>query len=154
MAKDRGLSTRDFTESDRNAYLDFLFSQGVQAGLANRDAVFVYDFPSGMAALARIRPDDPPVAERFELLIGGVELANGYNELTDAAEQRTRFENDLATRQRRGSPMHRLDQRLLTAVAHGLPDCAGVALGVDRLLMLAAGVTDIRKVLAFPIDRA
>ena len=154
LAKDRGLSTRDFTESDRNAYLDFLFSQSVQAGLANRDAVFVYDFPSGMAALARIRPDDPPVAERFELLIGGVELANGYHELTDAAEQRTRFENDLVARQRHGLPTHRLDQRLLMALANGLPDCAGVALGVDRLVMLAAGVTDIREVLAFPIDRA
>ena len=149
-----GLSAESITGLDRDGRLDFLFSHGVQPALAGRGSVFVYDYPAAQAALARICPGNPLVAERFELLVDGVELANGYHELTDVVEQRRRFEDDLATRRRRDLTVPPLDERLLAALDHGLPDCAGVALGVDRLVMLAAGVTDIREVLAFAIDRA
>ncbi len=149
-----GLSADIIKGLDRNGRLDFLFSHGVQPALAGLGSVFVYDYPASQAALARIRPDNPLVAERFELLVDGVELANGYHELTDPGEQRRRFEDELVTRRLRGLMVPPLDEHLLAALAHGLPDCAGVAVGVDRLVMLAAGVTDIREVLAFPIDAA
>jgi len=127
---------------------------------------FVHDWPADRAALARVRPGDPPLAERFEVYVEGVELANGYHELIDPAEQRRRFESDLETRRRRrfesdlearrraGLPEPPIDERLLAGLEHGLPNCAGVALGVDRLVMLAAGTRDISDILAFPIDRA
>ncbi len=149
-----GLSAESITGLDRDGCLDFLFSHGVQPVLAGRGSVFVYDYPASQAALARTCPDNPLVAERFELLVDGVELANGYHELTDGVEQRRRFEEDRIARQQHGLIVPPLDERLLAALDHGLPDCAGVALGVDRLVMLAAGVTDIREVLAFPIDAA
>jgi lysyl-tRNA synthetase class 2 len=114
----------------------------------------IYDFPTSQAALARVRPGDPPVAERFETWVGGIELANGYHELTDATEQRRRFEADLAARRARGLPEVPIDGRLIAALEHGLPDCAGVALGVDRLVMLAVGADRIDEVIAFPVDRA
>ena len=114
----------------------------------------LYDYPASQAALARIRPGDPPVAERFEIYLEGIELANGFHELNDATEQRARFERDLAQRKERGLPAVPMDERLLEALAHGLPDCAGVALGFDRLVMIAAGVASIQEVLPFPIERA
>lgn len=119
-------------------------------------ATFLYDFPASQAALARVRrdPGEPPVAERFEVFVAGVELANGFHELTDPAEQRSRFERDLEERRARGKVPLPLDERFLEALEAGLPDCAGVALGFDRLVMLAAGAEDIREVLAFPLDRA
>ena len=104
--------------------------------------------------LARIRADDPPVAERFELYLGPLELANGYHELRDAAEQRARFERDQALRRVRGQPVPPLDEALLAALEHGLPSCAGVALGVDRLLMGLLGTDRIADVLAFDFARA
>ncbi|MEM6794606.1 MAG: EF-P lysine aminoacylase EpmA [Acidobacteriota bacterium] len=117
-------------------------------------AVFLYDYPASQAALARVRPGSPPVAERFELYVRGVELANGFHELTDAAEQRRRFEGDLAERRRRGLETPPVDERLLAALEAGLPPCAGVALGVDRLVMLAVGASSLDQVLAFPANRA
>ncbi len=96
----------------------------------------------------------PPVAERFELYWRGVELANGFHELADAAEQRHRFEGDNARRRAAGLPEVPVDERLLAALSAGFPDCAGVALGVDRLLMLILGAERIDDVLAFPLDRA
>ena len=116
-------------------------------------AVFVYDFPVSQAMLAQIRDDTQPVAERFELYIDGVELANGFHELTDAAEQRRRFERDLQQRERLGLPKLPMDEMLLLGLRHGLPDCSGVALGIDRLLMLVAGAASIGDVIAFPIQR-
>ena len=89
------------------------------------------------------------VGQRFELYVDGLELANGYHELTDTAEQRRRFEHDNALRRERGRPERAIDERLLAALEHGLPDCSGVALGLDRLVMLAAGADHIRDVLAF-----
>ena len=98
---------------------------------------FIYGYPASQAALARLDPQDPRAAQRFELYGEGMELANGFHELTAAAEQRARFEQDQAERRRRGLPVHALDERLLAALEHGLPDCSGVALGFERTLMLA-----------------
>jgi elongation factor P--(R)-beta-lysine ligase len=139
---------------DVDGWLDLLLAAVVEPRLGLSGPTFLLDFPARQAALARVRPDDPPVAERFEVYLRGVELANGYHELTDAVEQRRRCEVDLAERRRRGLPAVPADERALAALEHGLPDCAGVALGFDRLVMLAAGVSDIAEVIAFPIDRA
>jgi len=139
---------------DRSGWLDLLLSHAVEPHLGHGRPSFVHDWPANRAALARVRPGDPPLAERFEVYVEGVELANGYHELIDPAEQRRRFESDLETRRRAGQPEPPIDERLLGALEHGLPDCAGVALGVDRLVMLTAGTSDIAEVLAFPIDRA
>ena len=104
--------------------------------------------------VARVRQDTPPVAERFEVYLGRLELANGYQELTDQSEQRRRFELDRKQRQLRGEEINPLDQRLLNALAAGLPECSGVAVGVDRLLMAIMDVKHIDMVLPFPADRA
>ena len=125
----------------------------LQPALPNGAITMVYDFPASQCSLARIRPGQPPVAERFELYLGRQELANGYHELNDATEQRARFEHDNARRRARGQPELPLDENLL-AVLDRLPDCAGVALGVDRLLMDMLGTPDIRGVLAFPFAAA
>jgi len=115
---------------------------------------FVYDYPASQAALARVRPGYPAVAERFELYLGGMELANGFHELSDAAEQRARFQAEQREREAAGLSVIPLDENLLAALEAGLPDCAGVALGVDRLLMWLTGVEHIDQVLAFPFERA
>jgi lysyl-tRNA synthetase class 2 len=116
-------------------------------------ALIVYDFPASQAMLARLAPTEPPVAERFELYVNGVELANGFHELADAGEQQRRFESDLHQRQRLGLPSVVMDRALIDALDHGIPECAGVALGLDRLLMLAAETASIADLLAFPVDR-
>ncbi|NHA15534.1 EF-P lysine aminoacylase EpmA [Thioalkalivibrio sp. XN279] len=139
---------------DRDALLDLALALLVEPALDPAQPTFIHDFPASHAALARIRPGDPPVAERFELFLGGMELANGFCELTDATEQRARFAADLDARRRRGLATLPLDERLLAALAHGLPACSGVALGFDRLVMLLAGAEDIRDVLAFGWGRA
>jgi lysyl-tRNA synthetase class 2 len=139
---------------ERDDLLDLLLSHVVEPQLGRNRPTFVHDYPASQASLARIRPGDPPVAERFEVFSDGIELANGYHELTDSAEQRQRFEADNAARRAAGLPEVPIDERLLAAMEHGLPDCAGVALGIDRLLMVAAGTREISDVLAFPIDRA
>ena len=140
---------------DRDLWLDLLMSHLIEPQLKTRGLCFVYDYPASQAALARIvASDDVLVGQRFELYVEGVELANGYCELTDPAEQRARFERDNARRREHGLPEHPLDEALLAAMAHGLPPCSGVALGVDRLLMLATSATDIRQVLAFDWERA
>jgi elongation factor P--(R)-beta-lysine ligase len=133
----------------RDAALDVLLTRLVEPGIASLGVVLVYDYPASQAALARLRPDRPTLAERFELYVDGVELANGFTELTDADEQRRRFEADNRVRHAKGLPQMPLDEHLLAALTHGLPDCAGVALGFDRLAMLAAGVADIAAVQAF-----
>lgn len=112
--------------------------------------VFLCGYPATQASLARRSPDDPRVAERFELYLAGVELCNGFGELTDAAEQRRRFERDQVERRRRGRPVYPIDERLLAALVEGMPPSGGNALGVDRLLALAAGVSEISRVQAFP----
>lgn len=124
---------------DTGQKLDWLFSMRMQPGLGTQDVTIVHDFPASQAALARIQPGNPPTAERFEVFVAGVELANGYQELTDPEEQRRRFEQDNARRRRLGQTTMPIDERLLEAMVDGLPECAGVALGVDRLLMLVDG---------------
>lgn len=138
---------------DRDMLLDFLFSHTVQPRLGNGRA-YVYDYPASQAALARVRAAQPPVAERFELFLNNVEIANGYHELTDATEQRRRFAADGRAREALGLEAMPMDHRLLAALAHGLPDCAGVAVGLDRLFMVAAGESSIDAVMAFPSTRA
>jgi lysyl-tRNA synthetase class 2 len=116
-------------------------------------AVFVYDYPVSQASLARVRPRPLPVAERFELYVNGIELANGFHELADAGEQARRFEQDNLARRNNGQTAMPADRLLLAALAHGMPDSAGVAIGFDRLVMLAAGATDIDAVLGFTLAR-
>lgn len=136
---------------ERSLWLDFLFSHVVQAELPKDTLVFVCDYPAELAAMARLKPNNPEVAERFEVFVNGVELANGYRELSDPVQQRVRFEVDLAKRGRLGLSLPPIDQAFLAALAAGFPDCSGVALGVDRVLMLAEGCTEIGQVLAFPL---
>jgi elongation factor P--(R)-beta-lysine ligase len=139
---------------DRDTWLQLLLTVAVEPRLGRERPSFLHDFPAAQAALARVRPGEPPVAERFEAFVAGVELANGYHELTDPVEQERRFHADLAERRRRGLPEPPYDGRLLAALAHGLPASAGVALGFDRLVMLAVGATSLGEVIAFPVDRA
>jgi elongation factor P--(R)-beta-lysine ligase len=138
----------------RDDWLDLLLTHRLQPGFASDRMLAVFDYPASQAALARLRPGEPPLAERFELYLGPLELANGYHELTDASEQRTRFERDLEVRAARGTARPPIDAHLLTALQAGLPACAGVALGVDRLLMAMLGTSGIADVLAFPFDRS
>jgi elongation factor P--(R)-beta-lysine ligase len=152
--RERGVPMPEGLELDRNAGLDLALATLVEPALDPLQPTFLFDFPASHAALARIRPGDPPVAERFELFLGGMELANGYCELADPYEQQARFEADQAARRARGRPTPPLDHRLIAALAHGLPDCSGVALGFDRLLMIMAGAGHINDVLAFPFASA
>jgi lysyl-tRNA synthetase class 2 len=116
---------------------------------------FVYDYPASQAALSRIvSSDGVDVGQRFELYVNGMELANGYCELTDPVEQRARFVADNQRRRERGQPERPIDELLLAAMEHGLPPCSGVALGIDRLLMLVTGASDISDVLAFDWARS
>lgn len=137
-------------ELDRDGLLDLLFSHRVQPALGP-GAVQVSDFPASQAAMAQVHG---PVARRVEVYVDGVELANGYQELGDAAEQRSRFEGMRARRRALDMPCPPLDEALLAALAHGLPPCAGMALGFDRLVMLALGVAHIEDVIPFPVERA
>ena len=137
----------------RDDWLDLLLTHRIQPQFPADCITVVHDWPATQAALAKIRPGDPPLAERFELYLGAVELANGYHELNDADEQRQRFQRDLRLRGARGSVLPPLDEAFLAALPN-LPSCAGVALGVDRLLMALAGVERIADVLAFDFARA
>ncbi len=152
QALDHGLE--DVAGLDREGWLSLLMTHSLEASLGSKAPTFLFDYPADQAALARIRHDDPPVAERFEVYVRGVELANGYHELTDGDEQWRRFEQDLQNRRGRGLPEPLVDHRLVAALEHGMPACAGVALGVDRLIMLAAGESRLADVIAFPIERA
>jgi lysyl-tRNA synthetase class 2 len=137
--------------ADRDACLDLIMGILVGPQLGHDRLTFIYDYPASQAALAQIRG---PVASRFEAYMDGLELANGFHELGNAAEQRARFEKDLAERVKRGLPPMPIDEHFLAALEHGLPDCSGVALGFDRLVMCATGAKHIDAVLAFPFDRA
>jgi len=151
----RGISVpRGLAPDDRDGYLDLIVSLIVAPQLGRGGLTFLHDYPASQAALARLKPDDPAVAERFEIFLEGVELANGFHELANAAEQRTRFEVDLRLRRARALHAPPIDERLLQALSFGLPDCSGVALGFDRVVMLAAGADKIEQVLPFPIERA
>ncbi len=139
---------------DRDDWLDLLLSHLIAPDLGRERPLFIYDYPASQACLARIRQEDPPVAERFEVWIDGIEIANGFHELTDAEEQGKRFEAENEQRERLGKAIVPVDERLLAALRSGLPPTAGVALGIDRLLILRSGHRDLDDVLAFPWDRA
>lgn len=146
----------DATGLDAVACLDLLFADGIEPGLGHARPVFVQGFPLAQAALAQVETDaaGDRVAARCEVYVRGTELANAYRELTDPVEQRRRFQADNVARRDRGLPEIPVDERLLAAMVHGLPDCAGIALGVDRLLMLRAGAASLDAVLAFASPRA
>jgi len=144
----------DAADAGRDELLELLMSTVVGPGLGRDGLTFVHGYPASQAALARLDPEDPRAAQRFELYCRGIELANGFHELTSAPEQRARFERDIEERRRLGLARMHPDERLLAALQAGLPDCCGVALGFDRALMLAAQAERIDAVLPFPIERA
>ena len=150
-AAERGIASGPL---DQSQWLDLLFAEVVQPGLPGEAFTIVHDFLPEQAALARIRPGDPPVAERFEVFMGQMELANGYQELTDPDEQLRRFERENRIRELRGDAAAPIDTRLIAALRHGLPECSGVALGVDRMLMSILKLERIGAVLAFDASRA
>ncbi len=137
-----------------NAYLDLIMSYIVQPALPKNKPVFIYDYPVTQAALANVRRGDVDIAERFELFINGLELANGYQELLDATEQQQRFENENRQRLVAGQQTIPVDDYLISALQQGMPMVSGVALGFERVLMLATGKDSIRDVIAFTMDKA
>ena len=143
-------------EEDRDTLLELLFSSVVEPAIGQYTPCFIHSYPASQAALAKTHLDDKGqlVAARFELYWQGMELANGYHELTDANEQAKRFAEDKMTRIEMRLANRQFDERLISALAHGLPDCAGVALGVDRLLMLMCYKSHIAEVLPFAHNRA
>ena len=152
----RGIEPVESADWDRDAWLDLLMGAVVGPSLGLDAPLFVEDYPASQAALARLRTerDGSVVADRFELYVDGLELANGFYELGDAAEQRRRFERDLAVRSAHGQACNPLDENLLAALDNGLPDCAGVALGFDRLVMAAWRLPSLDAAMAFPASRA
>lgn len=154
VAASLGLSDIAGPEEDRDTLLQLLFSVGVEANIGQKVPAFVYDFPASQAALAKINRDDPRVADRFEVYFKGIELANGFHELDNPDEQLARFEADNQQRITMGLKPQPIDYHLIEALKAGLPPCAGVALGVDRLVMLAQGCDHIEQVTAFAFPRA
>jgi lysyl-tRNA synthetase class 2 len=154
-ARDRNIPLPDsILRSDRDAWLDILMVECVEPHLGCQQPTILYDYPTSQAALAQVRDVDPPVAERFELYVRGVELANGYHELTDLNVLRDRIAD--ANRHRSADGKYHLPEtnRLLAALEQGLPPCTGVALGFDRLVMVAAGAENLAEVMTFSADRA
>ncbi|MBT9431803.1 elongation factor P--(R)-beta-lysine ligase [Candidatus Sodalis endolongispinus] len=142
------------TEDDRDTLLQLLFAMVVEPNIGHDKPAFVYHFPASQAALAEISTEDHRVADRFEVYFKGIELANGFRELTDAREQRQRFEQDNRKRAAMTLGEQPIDENLLAALAQGMPECSGVALGVDRLVMLALKAERLSDVIAFPVERA
>lgn len=154
VAAELGLSDIAEPEQDRDTLLQLLFSIGVEGKIGQDVPAFVFDFPASQAALAKINPQNPRVADRFEVYFKGIELANGFHELDNPAEQLKRFEEDNLKREEMGLAPQPIDHHLIEALKVGLPDCAGVALGIDRLIMLSLGCDHIDQVTAFPFPRA
>ncbi|WP_235603002.1 amino acid--tRNA ligase-related protein [Piscirickettsia litoralis] len=155
-ADNKGLTVIGLDQADKDTWLQLLLAEYIEPHLGMSQPCFLFDFPASQAALAKVNEKEGgAVAERFEVYVNGVELANGFHELTDAKEQRRRFENDLIERQHHNLPRDiPLDERLLSALESGLPACAGVALGVDRLVMLATESERLDEVVSFTVDRA
>ncbi len=148
----------DSDTSSKDVWLDLLLTQIVEPGLGRDRLTFLYDYPASQASLAKIRPDNghggDEVAERFELYFQGVELANGFHELQDHQDQRKRLQADIEKRASEGKQAFPQDEHFLEALEYGLPHCSGVAVGLDRLLMLAVGCSSLQEVIVFPFDRA
>jgi len=140
--------------NDADLLLQFIFTEIIEPTIGTSQPQFIYDFPVAQASLAKKSIDDPRVAQRFECYFKGIELVNGFNELTDADEQVARFEDDNKKRLEQDLPAKPIDTNFIAALNHGLPQCSGVALGIDRLVMLALGVKDISEVQSFSIERA
>lgn len=140
--------------NDIDILLQFVFSEFVEINIGKKMPCFVYSFPKNQASLARINPKDPRVADRFECYFKGIELVNGFYELSDSKEQFSRFVKDNEQRKALGYEERTIDQRLIEALKHNLPECSGVALGVDRLLMLLTNKSTISDVLTFDINNA
>jgi lysyl-tRNA synthetase class 2 len=153
-AQKAGLEARLASSLSRDELLDWLMAAHVGPQLGQNSLCFLHHYPATQAALARLDPDDSRLALRFELYYRGVELANGFEELADPAEQRARFQSDQRERAAHALPVPQLDEQLLAALAAGLPPCAGVAVGFDRVLMLALGEPHIGAVLPFPSEQA
>jgi len=140
---------------ERDDWLNLLMTHGIEHKLGFTHPVMVYDFPASQASLAKINQRSSfDVAERFEVYIEGMELGNGYHELTDGFLQEHRFQQDMGVRAALNHPAIPLDHHLVNALKAGMPECAGIAVGIDRLLMLRLKVKDISEVLAFPVSRA
>ena len=140
-------------EQDNDILLQFIFSEIIEPKIGNESPCFVYNFPRSQASLAKACPEDFRVAQRFECYFKGVELVNGFNELTDAEVQLERFESDNRKRKTLFLPEMPIDKNFISALSQGLPQCAGVALGIDRLIMLALKAEHIEQVVSFPIER-
>lgn len=153
-ATECGLDMNAGLPQDTDTLLQLLFSMYIEPVIGADAPCFVYGFPASQAALAKVNEQDPRTADRFEVYFKGVELANGFYELANPAEQRQRFLKDNAQRRELGLPELPVDEFFLAALESGLPDCAGVALGIDRLLMLKLGVSHIQDVLSLPVSRA
>lgn len=155
FAESRGLAEADRLCADEHAlWLDLLFSHCVQNALPDDAICLVHAYPAIQSSLARIDPHDDRVAQRFEVFFRGMELGNGFYELCDAGEQADRFEREIAQRQAQGLPAVAIDRLFLQALQSGLPDCSGIAIGIDRLMMLIAGAGSIEEVMAFPFANA
>ncbi|OGT27335.1 MAG: EF-P lysine aminoacylase GenX [Gammaproteobacteria bacterium RIFCSPHIGHO2_01_FULL_42_8] len=139
----------DCSDADFDFLLNILLTHCIEPTLGFEAPIFVYDFPVTQAALAKIRQEDPPVAERFELYIRGMEIANGFHELCDAKEQEKRFQENQRLRKNKNQFIPEIDHHFIDALKKGLPDCAGVAMGLDRLLLLQLKAVDIREVIVF-----
>ncbi len=144
----------ELCEHNHALWLDFLFSHCIQPHLGKNHLCMVYGYPACQSSLARLNPDNPHITERVELFINGVELGNGFYELTDFNEQEHRFDKEIEIRQRDNLPEVEKDNRLIEALKSGLPDCSGIAIGLDRLLMLITQQKSIENVLSFAISRA
>ncbi len=155
FAEECGLvEARALCGHDHALWLDFLFSHKVQPHLGENALCLVYGYPACQSSLARINAQCDRITERVELFINGTELGNGYYELDDPDEQSRRFEREQAIRQQQKLPVTVIDRHLIAALESGLPECSGVAIGLDRLLMLLSGSASIDEVLSFPIHRA
>ncbi|MCX8738039.1 elongation factor P--(R)-beta-lysine ligase [Gilliamella sp. B2824] len=148
---DIGINVDDY---DKDGLLQCLFTFGVEPHIGLEKPIAVYHFPASQAALAAISSEDHRVAGRFEFYYKGVELANGFKELTNSQEQKQRFEQNNLDRSKQNLPQQNIDIELLAAMESGLPDCAGVAIGLDRLIMLALNSTTLDDVISFTFDRA
>jgi lysyl-tRNA synthetase class 2 len=123
----------------------------IEPNLGKEVPTILYDYPVSMASLSRKKPDDPRFAERFELYVCGIELANAFSELTDADEQRKRFTEEMDIKEKLYGERYPIDEEFIAALEHGLPESGGIALGIDRLIMLATGAQNIEDVLWTPV---